>query len=205
MSFPSKPPTPDFKWPSKWEDWQWDFIEWCESRQPMPNQNDFDVDELPHGVGFSLKPSAVLRIAQAVIFPLQLVDASTGGDAIIRVRLGFLADLIADPAMTSPSDDPPYTTTLGSDDTYVIRSKLTCSYDTNVGIWTIDDGEIVTELASSPTAPDATTIYVDLGSATRVTDAGSSSVSVISQNVSGNQGVSRTGNAGTYVDNYWLI
>ena len=71
MSFPSQPPSPQFKWPPKWEDWQWDFIEWCKSRQPLPDPTVFDVSESAQGVRFGLKPFS--ELIQYFTFPLKLV------------------------------------------------------------------------------------------------------------------------------------
>ena len=155
MAIPSQPPTPDFKWPAKWEDWQWDLIEWVKARQPYPDPADFDVSETPGGVFFSIADQAIAQaIATANLTRLSVVDASVGGTPRVRVYLGYVGGVIADPGMTDPGDSPAFKVTLPSTlGYYYICADLVLAYDdSSYGQWSVTSSAV----ADHVTVPAAT-------------------------------------------------
>ncbi len=152
-----------------------------------------------------------LKIAVETTHRLQLIAANTATVPKIRVRLGYVAGAEADPAMTDPGDDPVFLLTLpNTAGTYYIYCDVTVAYDVDSGIWSRNGANAINYNSNAPAGhPNtATKIYVYLGTvsvAANTAPATGFAASVVNQVVSGDQGVARHGNSGTYSDYNWLI
>lgn len=149
--------------------------------------------------------------AAAATHPLQLVDATTGTPpvATIRVRAGSIGGEKADSSMDLVDDDPVFSFSsgiTGSAGTKYVYCTVTMEYDTATGIWSRDTG-IPNEISAAGSLPaaTATTMTVQLGTVEVVSDSGGYSISSITQTVSGNQWIARTGSGTTYVDANGLL
>jgi len=156
------------------------------------------------GRTLSLSKRDIVRAVAETPFRLQLLDATSGGVAKVRVRLGNVAGRKADASMTSITDDPVFTKTLTANGNRIIQCKVTVAYDTATGVWSSTACAI--EEVASLTANDATHIYLELGNATRASNgSGGYAVTAVNQVVSGDQWVARVGDGSTYVDYNGLV
>lgn len=211
MPIPSEPPGATNGWIQRKI---WQFMDWCEETQAVPNTNDFDVSENPKGRYFSLKPSAVQSIVASNIFRLQLIDASTATVPKVRVRLGDMAGGVADAGMTDPGDSPPFIITLPSTNGwYYIYEDVELAYSDTDGTWSttgrsISSGSSVPSDTVSGTLPSPVTghAYIEIGTAEVVSSSGGHIVgSIPPQSVSGDQWVARTGDSTTATHTNGLI
>lgn len=202
MSLPES--LPDI--PNQWLDWNLtELKEFCESRQPLPDMNDFEVSELAKGVRFKLRESVIKNIVAVPNFPLKIIDASTTSVAKVRVVLGYVAGFKADAGMTAGTDSPVFLLTLPSAAaTYYVLAKVTVGYTAATGLWTASACTIVSPAPTSITANTSTLIYVNLGTATVVSNgSGGYRCSSVTPAVEGSLAVARVGNSTTYADYAW--
>jgi hypothetical protein len=96
--------------------WLMDMLLWCTSKQPLPDQVDFEVSETAQGISFKIRAETVEAIAGvASSRPLQIIDATTGTPpvATIRVRAGSIGGQAADSSMDLTDDDPVFSFSTG--------------------------------------------------------------------------------------------
>lgn len=133
--------------------------------------------------------------AASRIHPLQLVDATTGGDAKILIRTGNTAGRLAIAGMT----DPGYTSAALAAGTKYFYAEVTIGY--GAPIWTSSASTIA--VGASVPASTATLVRFELGHCIVESD-GSGGTRVqtgsIHQEVLGSQLVARVGNGSSYVD-----
>jgi hypothetical protein len=168
------------------------------SRQPLPSET-ADLHETPGGTQILVRsqPSAAGG-ASASTHPFLLVDASTTGPTVVKVRCYSGMVNALDPVTIGPfeaSDDPPFTVVVTNGQTVYL--DLTLSYSSGTGIWSYTSYNVAAA-ASLPSAT-ATRAYLSLGTVT----VSGGSVTAITGGVAGNIGHERCGNSTTYVDYWW--
>jgi len=196
MAFPSKPNHADNDWIDRCIE---PFKNWAYSRQPLPDMNDFSVNEDVNGVRFALRKEAIARVAAASTWPLKLVDATTGGVAKIKVLYGTVAGRPAIADM--PADG--YDSTLTVNGTRYIYCEVTWGY--SAPIWTSSDCTLIADATASK-ASTATKQYVYIGNVVREDDgSGGFRTKDIFNNLTGSQGASRIAYGAIISDKNWAL
>ncbi len=135
------------------------------------------------------------EVAATTVHPLQLIDATSGGVAKVRVRYGTVAEEIADAGM-SVGDDPAFEIAVATGYVWVEFPVL---YDADTGSWSKDGACVIDNGAALPTATD-TLAYKEIGSVV-VTG---TDVTSIAQNITGSQGWERCGPNPGWTDTFQL-